>query len=115
MYISAVFLIILNCFKKSTDRLIVRPIEDMMERVKDVEKNPDAINLGFDNQTQYETAIVSNSLIKISNLLSTVYGNSGVRVIVQSMFGHNNHSLSTGKKKYAIYGFCRIRDFSDAS
>lgn len=110
----AVILLILRCFERNTDGLIVSPIEEMMERVRNVEKNPEAVKVSFDYQNQYETALVHNTLIKISGLLSTVYGNSGVRVITQSMFGHNNHSLSWGRKQCAIYGVCQIKDFTDA-
>lgn len=55
---------------------------------------------------------MQNTLIKISNLLSIVFGVAGTEIIGQNIQYQGNLNLVTeGKKKCAIYGLCRIRNY----
>jgi hypothetical protein len=65
------------------------------------------------DQNQYETILVQNALIKISNLLSIVFGVGGTEIIGESMAHQGTLNLITeGKKKCAIYGLCSIKHFA---
>lgn len=54
--------------------------------------------------------------MKIGSLLSIVFGNAGAEIIGKNMMSEGDmNPLTKGKKKCAIYGFCDIRDFTDAT
>lgn len=63
-----------------------------------------------------ETAIVHNAILKIGNMLSLVYGQAGAEIIGTNMMkGGDMNPLTGGKKVSAIFGFCDIRNFTDAT
>lgn len=67
----------LHFFTEDINELIVIPIENMMEQVMEIARNPESAALkSFDNN-QYETAIVQNAILKIGALLSLVFGSAG--------------------------------------
>jgi hypothetical protein len=69
---------------------------------------------GEDNQM--ETVIIENAIIKIGILLALGFGDAGSEIIGSNMSkGGDVDPMIPGKKKYAIYGFCDIRNFTDAT
>ena len=109
-------LLILYFFERDTNVLIVIPIEEMMQRVREVAKNPLTIAEQQTDSKQFETTLVQNTLIQISNLLSIVFGVAGTEIIGQSILHQGNLNLmAEGKKKCAIYGLCSIRNFIEVT
>ena len=49
----------------------------MIEKVKNMALNPTAAANDLIEETQYETAVVHNAIMKIGSLLSIVFGNAG--------------------------------------
>jgi hypothetical protein len=72
-----VLALLLHLFTRDTDDLIIRPIDNMIERVKLMANNPTGMYNELVEQTEYETGIVHNALLKIGNMLSLVYGSAG--------------------------------------
>ncbi len=63
-----------------------------------------------------ETAIIENAIIKIGSLLALGFGDAGSEIIGSNMSkGGDVDPMIPGKKKFAIYGFCDIRNFTDAT
>jgi hypothetical protein len=53
--------------------------------------------------------------VKIGTLLALGYGEAGTSIIAQNMRESGVDNLIAGKKKIAIFGFCDIRNFTDAT
>ncbi|KAA0155869.1 hypothetical protein FNF29_01288 [Cafeteria roenbergensis] len=68
-------------------------------------------------QGSYETAQLENAMIKIGGLLQVGFGEAGADIIAQNM-GQGQGKLNPlvpGKRVDAIFGFCDIRRFTDAT
>jgi len=62
----------------------------------------------------YEVKIIMNAIIKISALLAMSVGEAGGEIIHKNISStHGLHFHSRGKKKFAIFGFCNIRNFEE--
>ena len=62
----------------------------------------------------YEVKIIMNAIIKISALLAMSVGEAGGEIIHKNISSTNGlHFHSRGKKKFAIFGFCNIRNFEE--
>ena len=62
----------------------------------------------------YEVKIIMNAIIKISALLAMSVGDAGGEIIHKNLSStHGLHFHSHGKKKFAIFGFCNIRNFEE--
>jgi len=65
---------------------------------------------------EYETTIIENAIIKIGTLLALGFGDAGSEIIGSNMANPGDvDPMIPGKKKTAIYGFCDIRNFTDAT
>ena len=65
-----------------------------------------------------ETNILENTIIKIGSLLALGFGEAGSNIIKGNMDiegGGEINPMLPGKKVMAIYGFCDIRNFTDAT
>ena len=76
-FVGVVISLLLYFFDRDTNILIIRPIVDMTARVMNVVKNPNAPPEKLVADSQFVTALVRNTLIQISNLLSIVFGCAG--------------------------------------
>ena len=131
-------------FTKDADRLVLQPIERMMRRVQDMGDNPllaasaaldDAkAKLGRSASTargglaarlrakalakaeNYETQQLESSMSKICSLMALGFGDAGAQIIAENMrFGGALNPMVPGKKMCAVFGFCDIRSFTDAT
>ncbi|KAL4852756.1 Ras guanine nucleotide exchange factor W [Chlorella vulgaris] len=115
-------------FIADTDRLVLRPLERMVQLVKDVSENPLAKvsrmvggrkGGGGDLATgdkALETQVLEASIHKICSLLSVGFGEAGAEVIADNMrSGGDLNPMVPGRKVAAIFGFCDIRSFTDAT
>lgn len=67
-------------------------------------------------QTNYETQILERTIIKIGALLALGFGEAGSEIIAKNMEKSGEvDPLIPGKKMMAIFGFCDIRNFTDAT
>lgn len=77
--------------------------------------------LGADNGKNqgesYETAILEKTIIKIGGLLALGFGEAGAEIIAKNMHtaDGNINAMIEGRKMEAIFGFCDIRNFTDAT
>lgn len=79
-------------------------------------KNPESVATALLDNTQYETALVHNAIIKIGALLSLVFGSAGAEIIGSNIMKEGDmNALIDGKKKCAIFGFCDIRNFTEVT
>lgn len=63
-----------------------------------------------------ETEVLQNTLNKIGGLLAIGFGEAGSKIIAENMRkGDDVDPLLPGQKCIAIFGFCDIRRFTDAT
>lgn len=110
----------------------------MLEKVKRIAKNPleaaqmeenealaiEEVNKKANNnkkdkkkeEATYETTILEKTIIKIGALLALGFGEAGSEIIAQNMSKSGEvDPMIPGKKIMAIFGFCDIRNFTDAT
>lgn len=129
-------------FSKLTTDLVISPIEDMVSRVNNITNDPlkaaheeeerllyeemaekqdaDNTNLeGVKNMSKegpLETAMLEKTLSKIGALLALGFGEAGSKIIAQNMAkGDDVNPMLPGVKIISIFGFCDIRNFTDAT
>ncbi|CAG9326054.1 unnamed protein product [Blepharisma stoltei] len=121
-------------FTKDNYKFIIWPIENMMKKVNEISENPvkaaQQEEIGeFLNKTSnknakkdhhkilLETSILEKTLVKIGALLVLGFGEAGSEVITKSMKrgGGDIVPMIAGQKKYCIFGFCDIRNFSETT
>jgi len=65
-----------------------------------------------------ETVVLEKTIIKIGSLLALGFGEAGAEIIGQNMKGSDTSALMAmipGRRVDAIFGFCDIRNFTDAT
>lgn len=65
-----------------------------------------------------ETVVLEKTMIKIGSLLALGFGDAGAEIIGQNMKGNESSALISmvpGRRVEAIFAFCSIRNFSDAT
>lgn len=107
----------------------------MIEKVKDITMNPiqaaqqaeneivrleeQEMQLAFKGQVKkakMETEVLQLTLTKIGGLLAVGIGESGSKIIAENMRrGDDVDPLLPGEKSMFIFGFCDIRNFTDAT
>lgn len=107
-------------FSKDANELVLKPIERMMKKVRDVSENPlTRFEVQEDEdkgEEQLETRLLENSISKICGLLAVGFGEAGSAVIAENMKrGGEINPMIPGKKVVAIFGFCDIRQFTDTT
>lgn len=125
---------------KDAEILVLEPIERMIERIRIVAKNPMALCSEEEIEAagalamiqsqqkkkkkkkdthENETVFLENSLFTIGRLMGLCYGEAGARIIgnniASSEIGSDFNPLIPGSKELAIFGFCDIRGFADAT
>merc|ERR1719197_577305 len=69
-------------------------------------------------QEPMETVVLEKTVIKIGSLLALGFGEAGAEIIGQNMTlgdTSNVNAMIPGRKVDAIFGFCDIRNFTDAT
>ena len=125
-------------FSKDANDLVLSPIENMLIKVKRIAENPlaaaqieeeDALlreKLEKDgkfkefskkkDEGNYETNILEKTILKLGALLALGFGEAGSNIIAQNMSKSGDvDPMIPGKKVLAIFGFCDIRQFTDAT
>ena len=117
-----------SLFETDAQRLVLQPIERMTEKVSILAANPfaneDAVQgrsvLGNANQKEVqknlETYILEKAIVKITHLLALGFGEAGGKIIHENMeMGGNLNPMFPGTMVVAIFGFCDIRQFTNAT
>ncbi|KAL4447395.1 hypothetical protein ABPG75_004614 [Micractinium tetrahymenae] len=150
-------------FIADTDRLVLKPLERMVQLLREVSENPlaklsrkggaagstggsvftasrkssglasdpgavgagRACGMGCGRRRSasraktvkaLETQVLESSIHKICSLLSVGFGEAGAEVIADNMrSGGDLNPMVPGRKVAAIFGFCDIRSFTDAT
>jgi hypothetical protein len=119
---------------KITLDLVITPIETMMDKVKRISENPlkaaaeeENEQLALEEQELaeggarkkkelLETEMLQQTLVKIGGLLALGFGEAGSQIISKNMSGDNDiNPMLPGQKIISIFGFCDIRNFTDAT
>jgi len=126
-------------FAKDANDLVIGPIENMIKRVKKISVNP--LEAAQDEEREalerelavmenpklakklsskaglMETEVLEQTIIKIGALLALGFGEAGSEIIATNMKkgGGEVDSMLAGRKSYCIFGFCDIRNFTDAT
>jgi len=122
-------------FSSTAEHFVVDPIEEMLKKVKLIATDPleaqniedqdilAMIQIKKDKNAVYkkkdmnlETNILEKTIIKIGSLLALGFGEAGSNIIKGNIkSGGDINPMLPGKKVMAIYGFCDIRNFTDAT
>jgi len=63
-----------------------------------------------------ETLLIENAITKIGVLLALGFGEAGSEIIAKNMAQKGDlDPMLPGKRQCAIFGFCDIRNFTDAT
>ena len=111
-------------FTKDAEQLVIRPLERMVETVKAIASDPLAAvkqlklerSSGDHEEESYETVLLEQTLAKIGTLLAVGFGEAGSEIIAKSLQrGGEMSAAIPGQKCWAVFGFCDIRKFTDAT
>lgn len=127
-------------FSRDATYLVIKPIEGMISKVNRIARNPLEAAQEEENEAlayekakmkekkkkgkksarkemaEFETAKVEQTIIKMGALLALGFGEAGAKIIADNM-GHGGDvdPMVPGNKVVAIFGFCDIRNFTDAT
>lgn len=107
---------------KDMSNLVLNPLERMIQKVKEVSRDPlqalrSRSESGNKKGETNETLFIETAINKISQLLVLGFGQAGCKIITYYLVGDNNDldEKIPGVKVRAIFGFCDIRQFTDAT
>ncbi|CAG9322321.1 unnamed protein product [Blepharisma stoltei] len=129
--VSAIFL------SKDAQDLVLEPLENMMQTVKNISKNPlkaaqiaesdeflmeemahdDIVGQKKKIKSSMEAEFLKETINKVTMLLALGFGEAGSEIIASNMQkgGGEVDPMIAGKKTYCIFGFCDIRNFTDTT
>ncbi len=122
--IFVVFLLITGtiAFSADVDRLVIGPIERMVELVQKISANPLGVEykmLGAEDGfvEGMETTALLATITKIGRLMRVGFGEAGADVIGKNMSGVGGklNLLGKGAMIESIFGFCDVRQFTDTT
>lgn len=68
------------------------------------------------NEQVLETEALEKTIVKIGALLALVFGEAGSKIIADNIKGSGSlNPVTPGAKVLGIFGFCDIRNFTDAT
>uniref|UniRef100_A0A061R4B8 Adenylyl cyclase n=1 Tax=Tetraselmis sp. GSL018 TaxID=582737 RepID=A0A061R4B8_9CHLO len=107
-------------FSRDANTLVLYPLERMVQKVKEMSENPLAKMqiraVATKDEQQMETRILENSITKICSLLAVGFGDAGAEVVAENIRnGGDLNPMVPGHRMMAIFGFCDIRRFTDAT
>jgi hypothetical protein len=90
-----------------------------MEKLKEEKQKKDKRGRRFrlnKKEGLMETVILEQTIVKIGALLALGFGEAGSKIIASNMSnGGEVNPMLPGQKIMAIFGFCDIRNFTDAT
>lgn len=125
--LSMVMLVSIYLFNRDMYKMILNPLERLITKLKRVAHDPiGAFKSSWENgqnnqlnkkESSNETILIENAIYKISELLVLGFGQAGAKIISQFVFDDNKDidEIGAGDMVQAIFGFCDIRNFTDAT
>jgi len=125
--LSMVMLVSIYLFNKDMYTMILNPLERLILKLKKVAQDPigafksswdqNPSNVISKKESSNETILIENAIYKISELLVLGFGQAGAKIISQFVFDKNKDidQIGAGDMVQAIFGFCDIRNFTDAT
>jgi len=110
-------------FTQDVNNMVLRPIETMIELVKEISENPlakefkSASNIHKKNDGM-ETTLILQTITKIAGLMRVGFGEAGAEIIGKNLAKSDSAGMSLlgdGVKIKSIFGFCDIRNFTDTT
>ncbi len=120
LIILAIFLIGVHFFKKDARAKILHPLEQMLSKVREMARNPSkALKFGINDKENYNSdiAVIDETIQKIAYLLVLGFGEAGNSLLSKVLYTNDFEFdfVSEAHTIYGIYGFCDIRNFTDAT
>lgn len=132
IFIALILAISTMCFAEDANSMVIGPIESMVQKVKRISRNPleaaqlanreafvlhHASNKRVDKNSLMETTALEKIIEKIGALLAIGFGEAGSEIIIANMkkSGGDVDPMIPGRKIECIFGFCDIRNFTDAT
>eukprot|EP00238_Polyblepharides_amylifera_P007518 CAMPEP_0196591964 /NCGR_PEP_ID=MMETSP1081-20130531/71405_1 /TAXON_ID=36882 /ORGANISM="Pyramimonas amylifera, Strain CCMP720" /LENGTH=1203 /DNA_ID=CAMNT_0041915509 /DNA_START=156 /DNA_END=3767 /DNA_ORIENTATION=- len=119
-----VLLLVVWFFSISSDarHTLITPIEDLVAMIKELKDDP----LGFcerksapeyeEEDESMELKMVESAFVKISNITQVALGEAGMDILSMNLNkGSTINPMVPGRKIVACFGFCDIRNFTDAT
>ena len=105
-------------FQSDTSKYVIGPINRMVDSVRVLTENPmmqhdGAKNIGQE-EAQFETSMLHGTINRIGRLLQLGFGQAGAEIIKSSLSSNLAANVG-GRHVNAIFGFCDIRNFTDAT
>lgn len=110
-------------FSNDVKKLVIGPIERMVELVREISANPLGVKYkmlsaadGF--REGLETTVLLSTITKIGGLMRVGFGEAGANVIARNLAESSGGKLKimgTGVMINSIFGFCDIRNFTDTT
>lgn len=101
-------------FNNDTNEYVIVPINAMVSSVRRLTENPMADHGGDEDAGEFETAMLQGTITRIGKLLQLGFGHAGSEIIKASLSSNLAANVG-GKRVNAIFGFCDIRNFTDAT
>jgi len=109
-------------FSSDVQRLVIGPIEKMVELVQKISANPLGVEykmLGEDEGfgRGMETTVLLTTIVKIGALMRVGFGEAGADVIARNLAGDGGklNLMEGGQMITSIFGFCDVRQFTDTT
>lgn len=118
LFVAMLLLLTVYVFQSLSDRLVLTPIQSMVDLVEAVAEDPSReFELSAEGGGNYETRHIESAIQKITGLLRVGFGIAGAEIIRENLQNSDSASdepldlLSAGKRIYAAFGFCDIHEF----
>lgn len=114
------FIIGVYFFEKDAREKILGPLERMLAKVKSMSENPSkALALSKKETVKYNSdiAVIDETIQKIAYLLVLGFGEAGNSLLSKILYTKEFQIdfLSEAQYVYGVYGFCDVRNFTDAT
>lgn len=115
-FICIVFFLAQVSFSGVINDLLLRPLDAMIQKVNALAQNPLSWKnmLEEDRQDTLETVTVTNSIVKMSALLSLSFGKVGTEILLRNVQQMDEIDVfKQGSKRLGLFGYCGLRNFSE--
>jgi class 3 adenylate cyclase len=127
LFVVILFYIAIFFFMSDATRLIIEPLERLLQQVKEMSQNPSkALKLAEKRKknsrkkkekNQSDLDSIRETISKLAYLLVLGFGRAGDSVISKILYSKNMNLQikASGTHIYGIFGFCDIRNFTDVT
>lgn len=127
LFVVILFYIAIYFFMSDATRLIIEPLESLLQQVKEMSQNPSkALKLAEKRKknkkrrkekNQSDLDSIRETISKLAYLLVLGFGRAGDSVISKILYSKNMNLQikESGEMIFGIFGFCDIRNFTDVT